>query len=319
MVFMKQLTDKIKSTALELGFDLVGITDSKPIAKENVQILDEWISNHQYGKMGYMAKNFDKRINPALLLENAKSIICVGLNYKLNPECEGLLEKGNCRVCRYGLYEDYHGFIKDKLYLLACEIENHIERKLNFKVCVDSVPIAERAIAQRAGLGFIGRNHFIINPKKGLQILLGELITDLELVKDSTIQSQCNNCQQCINACPTGALNDDGSFDASKCLSYLTIESKDPIDPQYQKFLGKRLFGCDECIKACPFDANAPIADKKDFRPQEKLMKLTPEQILKLDKKDFDSLFSNTAVHRTGLEKIKSNAQLIMNSDNEKE
>jgi epoxyqueuosine reductase len=179
---------------------------------------------------------------------------------------------------------------------------------------VDSVPIAERAIAQRAGLGFIGRNHFLIHPKKGLQILLGELIIDIGLAKDSPIESGCNNCDRCIKACPTGALGADGSFDAAKCLSYLTIESKDEIDPQYRKFLGKQLFGCDECIKACPFNNSAPIADKKDFKPQQKLMQLTPEQILKLDEKDFDSFFVNTAIHRTGLEKIKSNAQLILNS-----
>lgn len=256
------ITEKIKVKAIQLGFDLVGITTAEPIEQLQIDYFKDWLGRGDNGQMEYMGRNFQKRINPSELLKGAKSVICVALNYK-PPENIAVKRVG---FANFALYEDYHSFIKNLLFLLAEFMQDLTDERIKFKACVDSAPVAERALAQRAGLGFIGRNHMLINPTLGLQTLLGELITDLPLNPDMPFYQTCKNCDKCIKACPAAALKEDGRFDANSCISYLTIEHHGEIADDLRENIGDSIFGCDRCILACPYDSEAPICKNKNFK-----------------------------------------------------
>jgi epoxyqueuosine reductase len=321
------LSDEIKSKALELGFDLVGITDAGEISSEQVTIFQSWLESGCAGQMAYMRNNFDKRTNPSKLLENAQSVIVVGLNY--NPSemvrCNRNLH-GN--IASYACYEDYHTFFKKKLreladYIDAYRVTSH-EPRVTMKICVDSVPIAERALAVRTGLGFIGKNHMLINPELGCKIFLGEIITDLKLDYDEPISecrvrciapnesTFCSSCDKCKKACPTGALRQDGFFDARKCINYLTIEYKGEIPPEFAEKIGNRLFGCEECINACPYQKNAPGCKNRQFKFYPERAQINLEEVLCLNEELFKNKFHDSVLKRTGLDVLKRNARICI-------
>ncbi len=310
---MSQAQD-IKAKALESGFDLVGITDASPIDNEQFNFFTDWLAFGYAGRMSYMRKNLDKRTNPAKLLEHAQSVICVGLNY--NPPKtqkqppEQISPMG--RVANYARYEDYHLFIKKRLRKLADFISSAAGADYEFKICVDSVPLAERALANRAGLGFIGKNHMLINPTLGPQIFLGEIITSLKLQTDEPIADSCRSCNKCIEACPMGALRTDGQFDANKCISYLTIEHKGQKRGDLAEKTGDRLFGCDECVLACPYQENTPVCKNKQFKYYNDRAKLDLGRILNLTEADFEAEFADSPIKRLGLEVLKRNAQICL-------
>lgn len=339
------LTNDIKHKALELGFDLVGVTDASPIDVEQVERLAAWLKSGYAGRMNYMHKNFEKRIDPAKLLENAQSVIAVALNYTPPKHLRSLRVRHRQtkqsrlrdtidptgRIASYAQYEDYHSFMKQRLRKLTEFIISIAEADYKFKICVDSTPLAERALAARAGLGFIGKNHMLINPKLGPQIFLGEIITDLKLragepifchsqsdsVNEESIQSitaKCDNCDKCINACPTGALRSDGQFYANKCISYLTIEYKSQILSELAEKIGDRLFGCDECVLACPWQRDAPVCNNKQFKFYSDRAELDLRRILNLTQRDFDAEFDDSPIKRLGLERLKRNAQVCLNN-----
>lgn len=302
---MENAKTQIKQKAVSLGFDLVGITDAEPIDEADIEHLRQWLDNGLHAGMDYMLRNFQKRINPTNLLKNAKSVICVGLNYKPAKPNPG-------HISNYALYDDYHVFIKQRLFLLAEFIKDEIKNDLKIKVCVDSAPLAERALAVRAGLGFIGKNHMLTNSKFGSQLLLGELITNLPLEADKPLELSCNSCDKCVKACPTGALSKDGFFDARKCISYLTVEHKWPIQLRQQSTIGSALFGCDKCQLACPYNDDAPSCANSDFKFHPKRYEVTLEDILRFTEKDFMENFGNSAIERIGLEKLKTNAKICI-------
>jgi epoxyqueuosine reductase len=188
------------------------------------------------------------------------------------------------------------------------------EKNIRFKICVDSVPLAERTLAQRAGLGWIGKHHGLIHPTLGGQLLLGELITTLELPPDAPFEKDlCGDCDKCLRACPSGVLSETGNFDSRKCISYLTIEEKGDVPQDLAKKIGNRLFGCDQCVLACPYQAAAPVCVNKDFQffPQRRV--LQPEQILNWTQAEFEQMFKgSSAVERLGLERLKRNARVCL-------
>jgi len=299
---MQTIEDKIKQKAKNSGVDLVGITTAEPVSAVYIKHFKKWLADGCCGKMAWLTKNIDKRFNPALLLPDAKSVICTALNYKSS--------KQSAKIACYALYQDYHSFIKKRLFELADFIKGQTGKELKFKICVDSVPIAEKSLAQRAGLGFIGKNHLLTNPHLGSFLLLGELITNLPLKTDkpSPKKDFCKNCTHCIDACPTGAISKSLFFDARKCISYLTIEHKGKISRELKSKMGSCVFGCDRCILACPYNKKIPVCHSSDFKFFAERLNLTPEQILKFSQKDFDTLFADCPVNRTGLRQLKRNA-----------
>ncbi|MBN2313851.1 MAG: tRNA epoxyqueuosine(34) reductase QueG [Sedimentisphaerales bacterium] len=310
------LSQNIKQKAIELGFDLVGITDVSPISSEQAQILKEWLQSGYAGQMEYMHRNLSKRLNPAKLFKHARSVIVVGLNFsRLEKEQKPVhKDKPTGRVVTYAQYEDYHPFIKARLFKLVDFLNTFAGGDLKFKVCVDSAPVAERALAVRAGLGFIGKNHMLINPKLGCRMFLGEIITNLDLSPDESIIDDCADCKKCIEVCPTGALRLDGQFDAGRCINYLTIEHKGPIPPKLAKKISDRLFGCEECIRVCPYQRKAPPGMNKEFKFYCDRAELRLRKILDMSSESFDAEFGDSVIKRLGLEGLKRNAHICLDN-----
>jgi epoxyqueuosine reductase len=311
------LTNQIKQKALEIGFDLVGITNADPLDAGQISVFKDWLDKGLAAQMDFFHKNFDKRVNPSLLLDGAKSIIVAAVNYK-TPVSQSISPQYPVgKIASYAQYEDYHTFIERNLqkladYLLSVAGENH-----KFKICVGSAPVAEKALAARAGLGFIGKNKLLINPLLGPQLLLGEIITTIELTPDNPIGADCRNCDKCIKNCPTGALRPDGLLDANKCISYLTIEHKSDRPLDLISKIGNRLFGCEECILACPYQKTAPICRNKHFKFYPGRAELSLVEVINLTEEKFQIRFADSPLKRIGLERLKRNAKIcLQNIDN---
>lgn len=304
------ISEAIKQKAINLGFDAAGIASAEPVEAKYVKYLQNWLKEGMNAQMEYMQKNFDKRIDPDRLLEGAKSVVCVALNYK--PPEQTMVPAGKFgAVANFATYQDYHGFIKEKLFVLAefiKEISGNDD--LKFKACVDSVPILERVFAEKAGLGFIGKNHMLINPELGLQLLLGEIITDIELSPDKALNSGCSDCCKCIRACPTGALSTGGSFDSNKCISYLTIEYSGQVAAELAEKIGDRIFGCDECMLACPYDMRAECRVNKEIKFYGDRKYLALDSVDRMGPSEFEEKFKDSTILRSGLERLKRNAQI---------
>jgi epoxyqueuosine reductase len=313
------LEQQIKDKAHQLGFDAVGITDASPIDPADIERFQVWLASGYAGQMAYMHRNLDRRTGPAALLEGAASVIVAVLGYK-PPVCSVPVRASKEAPCGFtanmACYDDYHIVIKSLLHPLASAIQSSVQEPLRFKACVDSVPLAERALAVRAGLGFIGLNHSLIHPTLGPQVFLGELVTTLPLKPDDPgrmgLGPCCCDCRRCIRACPTGALHDDGRFDARRCISYLTIEHKGDIDPELSRKMGNHLLGCDECTRVCPFHEAAPSRTGPVLKHYPNRAKLDLQEVLAMDQSTFDSRFANSLLLRPGLNALKRNARICL-------
>ena len=209
------------------------------------------------------------------------------------------------RVAQYAQYEDYHPFIKSLLGELADFIRARTDAAPRSKICVDSAPLAEKALAVRAGLGFLGKNHLLIHPRFGPQILLGEIVTTVSLHPDQEHRGSCGDCDRCLKACPTGALRPDGFLDASRCISYLT-----QYDVEVAPSSGRNwLFGCDECLLACPYQQNAPACANRRFKWYAERAELSLREALELTAEAFEARFHDSPVKRLGLETFKRNVR----------
>lgn len=303
-----ELSQTIKIKAHDLGFDLVGITSADPIDPGHIQAFADWIEKGHIADLKYMRKNPEKRCDPSQLLDGAQSVICVALHYK-PPRLSAV--QNSAKIANFALYEEYHPFIKERLFCLGKFIRSllPVDFAWRFKVCVDTAPLAERALAARAGLGFIGKNHMLIHPTLGSQLLLGELVTTLILPPDQHIKTPgCQNCRLCIQACPTGALREDGIFETSRCISYLTQYAPDMS--RWAKAIDNRLFGCDTCLLACPYERQAHPRENPEFRFFPERTRIDPADILKWNEHQFKEQFKNSCIQGIGLEKLKENARI---------
>jgi len=309
------LEQDIKEKALELGFDAVGITDASPIGREHAEHFQTWLQSGYAGPLAYMHRNLEKRLDPSRLLDGARSVVVVALNYKPSVPAAAvgwapptiLTDKGEpaAQVAQFAQYEDYHSFIKRLLRDLADFLQSRTDGLQRFKRCVDSAPVAEKALAVRAGLGFIGRNHLLIHPRLGPQILLGELITTVVLKPDEPCGGDCAGCDLCLKACPTGALRSDGFLDARECISCLTQHQPSPK-------IGKWLFGCDECLLACPRHRRAPARKDSIFRHYPERAKLSLRELLGSSPEDLASRFHDSPIVRRELALLQRNARICL-------
>ena len=284
-----ELSNKIKAEALSLGFSACGIAKAQPVDDATAQRLKRWLARGDYAGMAYMANHTDMRLDPRLLMPQVKSIVCVALNY--TPA--RTLPEGEYQIAAYALGKDYHHIVKAKLHQLAARFGFS-----NYRAFCDSAPVLERYWAERAGLGFIGRNHQLIIPKAGSMFFLGELFLNVELYYDRPQASKCGRCRACIDACPTRALSPDREFNAEKCLSYQTIENRGELTHAFASKMGNTIYGCDRCQQACPWNRFATPNTTPELQPAQELLGMTKERWLHLSEEEYRQLFKGSAVKR---------------------
>ncbi|MES2798624.1 MAG: tRNA epoxyqueuosine(34) reductase QueG [Bacteroidota bacterium] len=298
----------IQQKAKELGFFYCGIAKAEFLEEEAPQ-LEQWLQRSYHGKMGYMEQHFDKRLDPRLLVNGAKSVVSLLLNYH-NPEKQ--FDSTAPQISQYAYGEDYHKVIKDKLFDLLDFIRAEIGEVAG-RVFVDSAPVMDKAWAKKSGAGWLGKNSNIIHPKHGSFFFIAELIIDLELPADGPIKDYCGTCTRCIDACPTDAIVQPYVVDGSKCISYLTIELKDEIIPsEFKNRMENWAFGCDICQTVCPWNRFASKTEEARFSPQEGLLNLNRKEWQEITEEIFDKLLQNSAIQRTKYQGLKRNINFIV-------
>ena len=298
----------IRQEAARLGFSFTGIAKAGPLDEE-ARHLEEWLHHGFHGKMQYMENHFGLRTDPAKLVPGAKSVIVLLHNYFPKEKQE---DPDAPKLARYAYGEDYHFILKRKLKDLLAFIRQEIG-EVQGRCFVDSAPVMERDWAKRAGLGWTGKNTLLINTKAGSYFFLAELILDLELVAGDPISDHCGTCRRCIDACPTAAISPDGYLlDASRCISYLTIELRDETLPD--EFRGKMdnwMFGCDVCQEVCPWNRFASPHNEPAFEPKLELMKMKNKEWKELTREVFQQVLKKSAVKRTKYEGLKRNIDFL--------
>ena len=296
----------VKEIAQKLGFMACGISKAG-FLEEEAPRLESWLNQNQHGQMGYMARNFDKRLDPTKLVPGAKSVVSLLYNYF--PE-NTPVDAHAPKIARYAYGADYHHVIKDKLFTFMHHIQDQI-RTVGGRVFVDSAPVLEKAWAAKSGLGWVGKNTNLIRKQNGSYFFIAELILDLELEADGTVTDHCGSCTACLDACPTDAFVAPYKLDASKCISYFTIELKDAIPNEVKGQFDNWAFGCDICQEVCPWNRFAAPHEEPAFQPKPELMNMTKGDWNEVTEEVFNRLFEVSAVKRTGFDGLKRNLEFL--------
>jgi epoxyqueuosine reductase len=300
-----KLTYFIKQKANELGFFSCGISKVE-FLEEDAPHLEKWLNENRHGEMKYMENHFDKRLNPALLVDGAKSVVSLLLNYF--PESSQ--NEDAPKISKYAYGRDYHHVIKDKLSVLCEELNEQIG-EFNFRVFVDSAPVLDKAWAKKSGLGWIGKNGNLITKDQGSFFFVAEIISELDLLADGPIKDYCGTCTKCIDSCPTEAIYEPYKVDGSKCISYLTIELKDQIPEEFTSKMEDWMFGCDICQDVCPWNRFSKPHNVLDFNPKPKLMEMDRKDWNELTVEVYREVFQKSAVKRTKFEGLKRNLNFL--------
>ncbi len=302
----------IKNTAYDIGFSGVGIAGVKP-SPESSRVFDRWIDEGKHGEMRYLSGGKDKRHDPGLLLPGAHSVVCVAVNYysdSLARKNRRRLETGEGRFSLYAHSRDYHSVLTEMLGELERRLQDFFPR-LQSAICVDTQPISERDLAVRAGIAWLGKNTMAISPECGSWIFLGELITNLALTSDVPLRSLCGSCTRCMDACPTGALDEAYVLDATKCISYLTIEKRGDIPVEFHHAIGDNLFGCDDCQAVCPFNNYAHDSEIFAGEPVNLLLAMSTRELAVLSDENFRELTRDSAIGRCKARGLRRNARIV--------
>ena len=306
----KDLSRKIKDFAISIGFDLVGIASSKQL-NDHKEVLQKWLAAGMHAGMDFISRDVEKRTNPALLLDGAKSVVVAGLNYFTSEKQGG---DGIPVISKYVYGKDYHSVLREKLkrlleFIISCEPTT------SGMVCVDSGPILEKAWAREAGLGWIGKNSILINREIGSFLFLGELILNIELQYDKPLSNDfCGNCRLCIESCPTSAINENKTIDVRKCISWLTVENKNAIPEEYKAKIGERVFGCDICQDVCPWNKEAQPNNNAEFKLPDRVKKMSAEDWSSLSFDYFHKIFENSSIKRATYDRFMSNIHFVLSN-----
>ncbi|MHC5361304.1 tRNA epoxyqueuosine(34) reductase QueG [Myroides sp. LJL110] len=295
----------IKKEANRLGFASCGISKADFLETEAPR-LESWLKQNMHGQMSYMQNHFDKRLDPRLLVDGAKSVISLTLNYYPQEK----QNESSFKISKYAYGEDYHFVIKDKLNELLVFMQDNIGQ-INGRAFVDSAPVLDKAWAARSGLGWVGKNNNLINKKVGSFFFIAELIVDLDLSYDTITTDHCGTCTKCIEACPTGAIESPYIVNGSKCISYLTIELKDEIPKEFSDKLDDWMFGCDVCQDVCPWNRFALPHNEPRFLPNQAILDNDNSQWKELTKETFNIIFKKSAVKRSKFDGFMRNIQFL--------
>lgn len=298
-------TQLVKAEAKRLGFDFCGISKAE-FLEEEAPHLENWLNKNMHGKMDYMANHFDKRLDPRLLVDGAKSVISLLYNYY--PEQEQRID--GPKISKYAYGDDYHTVIKNKLKEFLNSLEASIG-KINGRVFTDSAPVLDKAWAKKSGLGWIGKNSNLINKQQGSFFFIAELIVDVELDYDGPIADYCGTCTKCIDACPTEAIVAPYIVDGSKCISYLTIELKENIPNEFKNKMDNWAFGCDVCQDVCPWNRFSKPHQEPLFKNTNGLLNYSVNEWYEMTEEVFNSVFKNSAIKRTKFKGLKRNLEFI--------
>jgi epoxyqueuosine reductase len=299
-------TQLIKTKAKELGFEQIGISKAG-FLEEEAPRLEKWLKESRHVKMSYMENHFDKRLDPRLLVDDAKSVISFSLNYY--PE--KLQSEDSYKISKYAYGQDYHLVIKDKLKTLLHFINEEIG-EVSGRGFVDSAPVMDKAWAKKSGIGWLGKNNNLITRESGSFFFIAELILDLELDEDQPINDYCGTCTKCIDACPTDAIYEDHKVDGSKCISYLTIELKDSLLPNsFAKQMDDWMFGCDICQDVCPWNKFSTPTKEKAFTANSKILDYSKNDWEEITQDIFSEIFRKNAVKRTKFKGLKRNIEFL--------
>ena len=299
----------IKNEAQKLGFLFCGISKAE-FLEEEAPRLESWLKKNMHGEMQYMENHFDKRLDPRLLVDGAKSVISLGINYYTNNKQD---DPNAPKISKYAYGIDYHTVIKDKLRQLL-QIINEKIGEVGGRVFVDSAPVLDKAWAKKAGMGWIGKNSNLLNKKAGSFFFLAELIIDLELEYDiSPTLDHCGTCTNCIDACPTDAIVGPYIVDGSRCISYLTIELKNEIPQEFKGKMDNWMFGCDICQDVCPWNRFSILNTEPAFNPHPELLHLKADDWQEITQDVFQKVFKNSAVKRTKFTGLKRNIEFLSN------
>ena len=295
----------IKSEAHRLGFDYVGVSKAE-FLEEDAPRLENYLQKNHHGKMNYMENHFDKRLDPRLLVDDAKSVVSFMINYF--PE--KTQNENSPKIAKYAYGQDYHLVIRQKLNQLL-EFINREIGEVSGRGFVDSAPVLDKAWAKKSGLGWVGKNGNLINKKSGSFFFIAELILDLELPSDGPVTDHCGTCTACIDECPTEAIVEPMVVDGSKCISYYTIELKEAIPESVSGKFDDWMFGCDICQDVCPWNRLSKPHNEPLFNPHPDLLSMTQKDWDHINQESFSKLFSKSAVKRTKLKGLQRNIAFL--------
>lgn len=293
----------IKRISMELGFQQTGITDTNLASAENH--LNQWLREGRHGDMQWMAQHGTKRSRPADLVANTLRIISVRIDYQPSDSVQMqtiLNNSTSAYISRYALGRDYHKLIRKRLHKLVSRLTK-ITGEFGYRVFVDSAPVMEKPLAEKAGLGWIGKHTNLLQKQVGSWFFLGEIYTDMPLPVDKPTPNHCGDCQACMDACPTQAITAPYQLDARLCISYLTIEHQGTIPAELRPFIGNRIYGCDDCQIHCPWNRFTHLTKEKDFHPRHHLDDITLLEIFSWDEATFLSRTEGSAIRRIGYER----------------
>ncbi|WP_417366030.1 tRNA epoxyqueuosine(34) reductase QueG [Flavobacterium beibuense] len=301
----KQYSDFIKAEAKRLGFLSCGISKAG-FLEEEAPRLENWLNDNRHGKMQYMENHFDKRLDPTLLVDGAKSVISLLLNYY--PE--QTQTEGSYKISKYAYGQDYHFVIKSRLKELLQSIQENIG-EVGGRAFVDSAPVLDKAWAAKSGLGWIGKNSNLLSKQVGSFFFIAELIVDIDLEYDGVTTDHCGSCTACIDACPTQAIIEPYVVDGSKCISYFTIELKENIPTDMRGKFDDWAFGCDVCQDVCPWNRFSKPHREPLFNPHPDLLSMTKKDWDEITEETFRAVFKNSAVKRTKFEGLTRNINFL--------
>jgi len=308
----QNLLKKINTWALGLGFSQVGVSDVD--LSEAEQHLKKWIAKGFHGQMDFMHKHGSMRTNPAELVEDTIRIISLRFDYSnktIIPYQEVLKQPTKAAISRYAMGRDYHKLIRKKLKKLAEKIKTEV-KDFDYRVFTDSAPIMEKAIAEKAGLGWIGKHSNVLNSKAGSYFFLGEIYTNIPLPISQKSSFHCGTCTKCIDVCPTKAIVAPFQVDARRCISYLTIEHKGEIPKEFHKAIGNRIYGCDDCQMVCPWNKFAQDAKVTDFLPRNQFDEPDLKELTKWDEQTFLKKTEGSPIRRIGFESWRRNLRIAI-------
>jgi epoxyqueuosine reductase len=290
------LTDALKTEARRLGFDLVGAAPAQEPPR--LAAFQRWLADGFAGEMGYLGDRAEAYTHPRHVLEGARSVLMLGMAYRTVEPISPGPGQGQGAVARYAWGADYHDVIRRRLHELA-DLHRRLTPDAAVRGVVDTAPLLEREFAELAGLGWIGKNTLLLNRQFGSWLVLGALVTSETLCYDPpTQEGHCGTCRACLDACPTGALVEPYRLDARRCIAYLTIESQEPTPNEFRGKLGQRVFGCDACQEACPWNRRAAATEALDFQPQPGMNPIDLAELLRMDEAEFRRRFKGAALYR---------------------